>query len=185
MKTKPVSERSLKALHRELGIPVDYGTHRQLSMTPEANLDELVSIGQFGPREILLDAAAAAAWRALQTTAKRANLILLPLSGFRSWTRQAEIIRAKLAAGHAIESILTTNAAPGYSEHHTGRALDIGTLGDPPFAESFATTPAFKWLEGHASSHGFRMSFPPQNPHGICYEPWHWCWFPDVHPAKS
>ena len=185
MKSKPFSEQSLKALHRELGIPADYGTRRQLSMMPEANAEELVSVGHFGPREILLDAAAAAAWRQLQAAAKRANLSLLPLSGFRSWTRQAEIIRTKLAAGHAIESILTTNAAPGYSEHHTGRAVDIGTPGDPPFAESFATTPAFKWLEGHASSHDFRMSFPPQNPHGICYEPWHWCWVPDEHPAKS
>jgi D-alanyl-D-alanine carboxypeptidase len=28
----------------------------------------------------------------------------------------------------------------------------------------------------HAGDHGFRMSYPRGNPHGISYEPWHWRW---------
>ena len=70
--------------------------------------------------------------------------------------------------------ILQVNAAPGYSEHHGGEALDIGTPGEPPAEESFETTPAFAWLSQHAARHGFSLSYPRDNPHGIVYEPWHW-----------
>jgi zinc D-Ala-D-Ala carboxypeptidase len=185
MKSGALSDFALAALHRELGIPIDYASRRLLKMMPETNAEDLSSIGRFGTREILLVGEAAAAWINLQTAAKRADIILLPLSGFRSWARQADIIRTKLTAGQSIESVLTTNAAPGFSEHHTGRAIDIGTPGNPPFEETFAATPAFRWLQIHASSHGFRMSFPRENPHGFIYEPWHWCWFPDQHRAEG
>ncbi len=106
------------------------------------------------------------------------GIVLLPLSGFRSIARQAEIIRAKLAARQPLAQILRVNTAPGYSEHHTGRALDLGTPGDPPFEESFAQTPAFAWLMHHAAAFGFTLSYPRGNPHAIAFEPWHWCWHP-------
>lgn len=182
MKSSP--DLDLAALHRELGIPADYAGRRFLALMPEAELGELTLIGTFGPRKILLATAAAAAWHNLQMAARSANIVLQPLSGFRSWSRQAEIIRTKLAAGRSIESILAVNAAPGFSEHHTGRAIDVGTPGEPPFEESFAVTPAFRWLQRHASFYGFRMSFPRHNPHGIAYEPWHWCWSPEMPPAN-
>jgi len=75
-----------------------------------------------------------------------------------------------------VEEILTVNAAPGYSEHHSGYALDIGTPGEPPAEESFESTAAFAWLGEHAGRFGFQLSYPRDNPHGIVYEPWHWCW---------
>ncbi|MFX5776691.1 D-alanyl-D-alanine carboxypeptidase family protein, partial [Acinetobacter baumannii] len=51
------------------------------------------------------------------------------------------------------------NAAPGFSEHHSGHALDIGTPGDAPAEESFETTDAFAWLQAHAGGHGFHLSY--------------------------
>ena len=36
------------------------------------------------------------------------------------------------------------------------------------------STPAFAWLAANAGAHGFHMSYPRDNPHGIVYEPWHW-----------
>jgi len=71
---------------------------------------------------------------------------------------------------------LLPGAAPGYSEHHGGRALDIGTPDEPPAEESFEKTAAFEWLQRNAEGHGFVLSYPRDNPHGIVYEPWHWCW---------
>jgi D-alanyl-D-alanine carboxypeptidase len=112
----------------------------------------------------------------MQASAREADITLLPLSGFRSIARQAEIIRAKFAAGRSIETILGVNAPPGYSEHHTGRALDIGTPHSLPFEEGFAETDAFIWLTANASHYGFVLSYPRDNPYGIAYEPWHWCW---------
>ena len=89
---------------------------------------------------------------------------------------QLGIFERKLARGLTVEEILKVNAAPGYSEHHGGRALDIGTPDEPPAEESFEKTAAFAWLQRNADGHGFVLSYPRDNPHGIVYEPWHWCW---------
>lgn len=165
----------LAALARELGIPPDYAASRSLSPQPEAT--EFTPIGRTDDdREILLAPPAAAAWFQLHASAARDGITLIPLSGFRSVQRQTEIIRAKLAAGQPIDAILRLVAAPGYSEHHTGRALDIGSPEDTELEESFAETPAYVWLLAHAPAHGFHQSYPRDNPHRIAFEPWHWCW---------
>jgi D-alanyl-D-alanine carboxypeptidase len=84
------------------------------------------------------------------------------------------IFARKLARGLSVEDILQVNAAPGFSEHHGGCALDLGTPGEPPAEESFEATPAFDWLQANAGGYGFLMSYPRGNPHGIIHEPWHW-----------
>ena len=167
---------SLVALHRELGIPADYAASRGLMFHGEADLARLVTLSGPADREIRLIDPAATAWRSMHAAALAANIALLPLSGFRSIARQAEIIRAKLAAGRSIESILGVIAAPGYSEHHTGCALDIGTPDSKPLEECFGETEAFTWLTAHAAAFQFTLSYPRNNHHGISYEPWHWCW---------
>ena len=66
------------------------------------------------------------------------------------------------------------NTPPGYSEHHTGRALDITTSDCEPLTEAFELTEAFTWLVTHASKYQFSLTYPRDNPYGIIYEPWHW-----------
>ena len=97
------------------------------------------------------------------------------VSAFRSPRRQHDLIARKLAAGQALERILAVNAAPGYSEHHTGRALDIGAPACEVLTEAFENTSAFHWLTDNAARYGFNMSYPRGNELGIAYEPWHWC----------
>ena len=161
-------------MNAPLGIPTDYAASRGLKLQTEAT--ELVSIGENPEgREIQLTPEAARAWAEMKEEAFEAGVTLVPISGFRSIARQEEIIRAKLAAGQKIEEILKSNAAPGYSEHHTGRAIDIGAPGEPPLTELFAETPAFSWLEAHAPDYGVTLSFARGNAFGIAYEPWHWC----------
>ena len=65
-------------------------------------------------------------------------------------------------------------AAPGHSEHHTGRAVDIATPGSRPLTEEFEDTDAFRWLTSRAVEFGFSLTYPRDNPWGIAYEPWHW-----------
>ena len=167
---------ALGKIHAKLGIPADYGPARGLR--PHREAVRLVSIGRaVDDNKILrLTPRAAAAWKRLQAAATRDGITLLPLSGFRSIARQTEIIRAKIAAGQSLPAILQVSAAPGYSEHHTGRALDLGTPGHFKLDESFAKTAAFRWLRRHAAKFGFHLSYPRHNPHNITYEPWHWCY---------
>ena len=165
----------IRAVHRELGIPPDYATTRGLALQAEATL--LVAAGHTPDgRELRLTSEAWAAWQQLVTAAAGEGVQLQLLSGFRGVDRQTEIIRRKLSAGQRIDDILRVNAAPGYSEHHTGRAVDIGTPDAPPLEESFAGTVAFRWLESHANGFGFLLSYPQGNARGIAFEPWHWCW---------
>ncbi|WP_422506632.1 M15 family metallopeptidase [Stenotrophomonas sp. GZD-301] len=129
-------------------------------------------------RPLWLHHRAARSWQRMRMQAAADGIVLEAISGYRSHDYQLGIFERKRARGLDVAEILTVNAAPGYSEHHSGRALDIGSPGEPPAEESFEVTPAFAWLTAHAAESGFRMSYPRDNPHGIVYEPWHWCWRP-------
>jgi D-alanyl-D-alanine carboxypeptidase len=159
-----------------LGSPSGYAASRGLK--PQREARRLVSVGP-APDDgqfVRLTPPTAAAWRRMRAAAAGAGIVLLPLSGFRSVARQTALIRKKLAAGQSLESILEFVTAPGFSEHHTGRALDIGSPDDVGLDEKFGNTAAFRWLRHRAGEFGFHLSFPRGNRHGIGYEPWHWCW---------
>ncbi|MGR4896004.1 M15 family metallopeptidase [Stenotrophomonas sp. LARHCG68] len=126
-------------------------------------------------RPLWLTRAAARAWQRMQQAAAADGIALEAISGYRSHAYQLGIFERKQARGLPVEQILTVNAAPGYSEHHGGNALDISSPGEPAAEESFEHTAAFAWLQQHAATFGFHMSYPRDNPHGIVYEPWHWC----------
>jgi D-alanyl-D-alanine carboxypeptidase len=177
---------ALLALWRELGLPADYLAAHALPLHAEADEATLISIGSNAEgRPIRLIPPAARAWCHMHAAAAADGITLLPLSGFRSVARQAELIRAKLAAGRPIAEILHLVAAPGCSEHHTGGALDVGAPENTTRDETFAHTPAFRWLTRHAAAHSFTLSYPQNNPHGIAYEPWHWCWHPAPRPPAA
>ncbi len=168
-------EERISGLLADLGIPATYGRDRHMPLCPEA--DELASVGAdvYG-REQFLAPHAAAAWRALQAAALDGGLTLLLVSAFRSVAYQQNIIQGKLRDGQPLDDVLRVNAAPGYSEHHTGRAVDLTTPGCPPLTEGFDRLVAFAWLTAHAADFGFLMTYPRGNPQSMIYEPWHWLW---------
>ncbi|WIH03980.1 D-alanyl-D-alanine carboxypeptidase family protein [Xanthomonas translucens pv. graminis] len=169
----------LSALHERLaGLGLDAEDYARSTGLPlQAEPATLHAAGRDRYRRPLwLSAGAARAWRALQRAAARDGVVLEAISGYRSHDYQLGIFARKFARGQTLQQILQVNAAPGYSEHHSGDALDIGTPGEAPAEESFERTAAFAWLRAHAAGFGYRMSYPRDNPHGIVYEPWHWRW---------
>lgn len=163
----------LRELHEELGIPADYGQDVRMPSYSEAG--ELVEVGpNLVGRMQRLTPAAAAQWQAMVAAADTVGIQLLIVSGYRGVEYQAALIRKKIDAGQTLEQILAVNAAPGFSEHHTGQAIDIATPGSRPLTEEFEATDAFRWLESRAIEFGFSMTYPPDNPWNIAYEPWHW-----------
>ncbi len=157
------------------GIPPDYGRIHKLPLQPEAG--KLKSIGNdIYERDQEMLPEAADAWLAMKNEAGKQGVELQPVSAFRSVEYQSGILRRKLDKGMNINKILEVSAAPGYSEHHSGRALDITTPGCAVLEEEFEHSPAFEWLCEHAPGFGFSLSFPRDNPHGVVYEPWHWAW---------
>lgn len=163
----------IHVLLRELGIAIDTIDARCLPLCGEAG--ELITVQTDADgREHQLIPAAAAAWRAMQAAAREEDVQMRIVSAYRSVERQAAIIRRKLEQGQSVDRILAASAPPGYSEHHTGRAVDIGTAGMDPLEEIFEQSEAFAWLTAHAGRFGFHLSYPRNNSYGYCYEPWHW-----------
>ena len=177
LSSRPANTYQVAVLHKQLGIPADYAERHQLQACEECQ--QTVSIGRdVFDRDQLMSPSAAGAWSQMKHAAAADDIELQVVSAYRSIEYQAGIIRRKVEAGQSIAEILAVSAAPGYSEHHTGRALDLTTPGYAPLEECFEQSPAFGWLRNNANSFDFRMSFPKDNPHSLCYEPWHWCWVP-------
>ena len=102
---------------------------------------------------------------------------LVPASGFRTFAQQRTLFNAQVAKRGSPEAAAKTSAPPGYSEHHTGYAIDLtdGTFAqNQDISPAFTTSPAYQWLIDNAANHGFELSFPENNPQGIAFEPWHW-----------
>jgi len=98
---------------------------------------------------------------------------LTPISGFRSIQQQHYLFHeVAKQRGQKLEQRAKVSAPPGYSQHHTGLAVDINSLN-----QSFANTKTFAWLHKNAGEYGFKLSFPRNNPQGIAFEPWHWAWY--------
>jgi len=179
--TRKVHARPLDGLHRWLGqLGIEAGAYRErsgLELVAEPSRLAFAGFDRYR-RPLWLAHGAVPAWSRMREAAHRDGIVLDAISGYRSHAYQLGIFRRKLARGLALDAILAVNAAPGFSEHHGGCALDIGTPGEPAAEESFENTSAFAWLAQRAQDFGFRMSYPRGNPHGIVYEPWHWCWHP-------
>lgn len=109
-------------------------------------------------------------------TARDEGIWILPVSGFRSITKQEELFQAQIQKLGTAEAAARVSAPPGYSEHHTGYAIDLadGHYPKTDITQEFLGTETFKWLIRHAIEFGFEMSFPENNPQGVSYEPWHW-----------
>ena len=150
---------------------------RGLPAFDEASELESVAVRADGT-ELKLIPAAAEQWHAMVAAARADGVDLQAVSAFRSVDYQRGIIERKLKAGQSVEQILAVSAPPGYSEHHTGRAVDVMTPGGPILEEGFEDTDAFRWLARHACRFGFALSYPRGNAHGFSYEPWHWAWHP-------
>jgi D-alanyl-D-alanine carboxypeptidase len=170
----------LDRLHERLhalGLDDGYGERSGLPLVAEPMWLAFAGHDRYR-RPLWLHPRTARAWTHLREAAMRDDVVLEAISGYRSHDYQLGIFERKLARGLAVDEILTVNAAPGYSEHHSGLALDIGAPDEPPAEESFERTAAFAWLRENAGDYGFVMSYPRDNPHGIVYEPWHWAFSP-------
>lgn len=88
-------------------------------------------------------------------------------SVYRSYDTQAGI--------YAGDDTLT--ARPGYSEHQTGLAADIGDIsGQCAVQACFADLPAGQWLAANAWKYGFILRYPDGyiDITGYEFEPWHY-----------
>ncbi len=140
------------------------------------NKNNLVKVGNYYDRKEYLDQEAAEAFMQMKASAQQLNIKLKIISGFRTIDSQRELFHKQIQRKGGEKRAKKYSAPPGYSEHHTGYALDTGdeTQPETDLKLTFQNTEAYTWLEKNASNYGFELSFPENNFQGVSFEPWHW-----------
>jgi D-alanyl-D-alanine carboxypeptidase len=146
--------------------------HLPYAVAPERDLTAISRDGI-----LRLRTTAAESFLKMQAAAKAQGIILNPISGFRTKAEQNHLFfEVKQQRNQDTSQRAEVSAPPGYSEHHTGYALDIGDGSVPAtnLSPNFEKTAAFQWLKDNAHRYSFEMSFALHNVQGVSYEPWHW-----------
>lgn len=107
--------------------------------------------------------------------ASKQGVSLFLQSGYRSYDFQNNLY--EFYKGQAVQDLEAYSAQPGYSEHQTGLAVDIGGTTNPDcnVKACFASTPESKWLAENAHKYGYIIRYPEgkQKVTGYEHEPWH------------
>ena len=115
-------------------------------------------------------------------------------SGFRSYSYQNILFtqytsnemaaNPSLSQAEAEKIVLTYSTRPGTSEHQTGLAVDMDTLGT--FTTDFQYEPEYQWLSENAWKFGFILRFPADKTDitTIQFEPWHYRYVGRYHAKK-
>ena len=111
-------------------------------------------------------------YKKMHDAAKQQGINLVISSAYRSYQEQKETYDTyERIKGDDVE---TYAARPGHSEHQTGLAFDILTLGVT--IEKFDQTKEFEWLRDNSYKYGFILRYPKdkENITGYDYESWHY-----------
>ena len=96
-------------------------------------------------------------------------------SGYRSYETQVQLYNSYVARdGEAAAN--KYSAKPGYSEHQTGLAFDVGSVNaSDDFKTSFENTKEGQWVQQHVHEYGFIIRYleGKEGITGYQYEPWH------------
>ena len=147
------------------------------------NKSRPLSPRQFAPSDLvstngtghLLRRQVAGALGQLFAGARAAGYSLEVISGYRSYASQSALYNSYVQMyGQAYADQIS--ARPGYSEHQTGLAADIGnTGGGCGLTACFGTTSGGRWVAANAHRYGFIVRYPQgySGITGYTYEPWH------------
>lgn len=105
--------------------------------------------------------------------AKAARLTIYAASGYRSYSTQVNVYANEVKSyGQAVAD--SESARPGYSEHQTGWAVDIGG-GGCNITDCFGSTAEGKWTAANAYRYGFILRYTPADSSVTGYraESWH------------
>lgn len=114
----------------------------------------------------------AAAYYKMKADAASQGLYISVVSGFRTVEYQRNLYNSYLATDSKA-NVDRYSARPGYSEHHTGMAIDlVGSFGS---LRDFINTPESPWIYENAHKYGFIVRYWTDIEQYTGYEdePWH------------
>lgn len=127
----------------------------------------------FAPGE---DKTAREAFNQMAAEATLSGFKLTAFSTYRAFDYQTTLYE-RYVARDGKEAADTYSARPGYSEHQTGLAFDIGEVNFEKHwaSSSFGETEAGKWVAANAHRFGFILRYPlgKESVTGYMHESWH------------
>ena len=167
----------LISVTKEQALPQDYSV-------------ELAALEKYP--DIKLETQAAQKLEEFLADVKAHNISFVVFSGYRTAEEQQQVYDQKRAsikaAGFTDEKIIEqktqlTTDLPGYSEHQTGLAVDIGqTTSD--ISSEVVLTEFYKYAKENIYKYGFIISYPENSYTGYDFMPWHFRYIGDAEQAK-
>lgn len=116
------------------------------------------------------------AFEEMKRAAKADGIDLQAFSTYRDFARQ-KVLYEGYVAKDGQQAADRYSARPGFSEHQTGLAFDIGEAGQEQHwaSASFGATKGGKWLKENAHKYGFILRYPEgaETLTGYMHESWH------------
>ncbi len=143
----------------------------------EAKLPLITVKNSFG-KEFQIEPETYRHFEQLRAAVKQKGIQIELDSVYRSVARQKEIV-AEFTQKYGADYVKQYVAVPGYSEHHTGLAVDICLVVDGKIIddndEMIAQKEIFAQIHPLLAEYGFILRYPQgrENITGYSYEPWH------------
>ena len=137
---------------------------------------DLRVVNATGNRTHYLRDCAASALESMFAAAAQEGITLVTCSSYRSASYQASLYNNYVAM-YGTATADTISARPGYSDHQTGLAADIGDHDQATvFTQAMEYTVEGQWLYAHAHEYGFILRYPKGKEWitGYSFEPWHY-----------
>lgn len=137
---------------------------------------DLRVVNATGNRTHYLRDCAASALESMFAAAAQEDITLVTCSSYRSASYQASLYNNYVAM-YGTATADTISARPGYSDHQTGLAADIGDHDQATvFTQAMENTVEGQWLYAHAHEYGFILRYPKGKEWitGYSFEPWHY-----------
>lgn len=125
-------------------------------------------------RDMVICRSAAEAYERMAEAAANDHIYLKMNDAYRSHKHQKELIE-QTAKIKGIEETMKTAAPAGFSEHHTGLAMDISGAIDENGLHITENEDAYEWLANNCYRYGFMIKNlkGKEDITGTAYEPWH------------
>ncbi|EMF45770.1 D-alanyl-D-alanine carboxypeptidase [Planococcus halocryophilus Or1] len=173
---KPVTEEPVEEIITDATV---YPQDKELPKGPTIINGVLVANKQhplpdtYAPGEV---PEARTAFEEMKAEAAKVGINLNAFSTYRNFARQKQLYESYVAKDGQ-QAADRYSARPGYSEHQTGLAFDIGESGQEQHwaSASFGDTEGGKWLATNAHNYGFILRYPDgkEKITGYMYESWH------------
>jgi len=135
--------------------------------------NNLVLVEEFSIENMYLEENCKNAFVKMAADAKTLGYNLRAMSTYRTYEYQENLYN-KYVSNDGVSEADTYSARPGFSEHHTGLAIDIDNIKTSYL--NFESTKEFNWLQENAHKYGFILRYPKgrEDITGYMYEPWHY-----------